>query len=758
MDAASDLRRGRWRRQLLWEAPTAARLVALAAVLASVCVPPNLRASDDGLFPLVKPEQTRLRFHHPADLPHLPVPLTPPPPTLLEPREFRGTRLISLDEAIRVALSNSEVLRVFTGASAGSSGRTIYDAAIANQAVDQQRAAFDPNLTLNNSWQQLEPPAGALFQTVPGDPFSPVDSDIVGSQTENLNTTVALSQRNLLGGVAAYRFSNDRTFVSPGTLPLNPQRRFFNEVSYTQPLLRGRGAVANRVPILLARVDAERTFFQLSGATQELVRGVIDAYWNLVFARTDVWARKIQVEQSEEAFKRAEARKRVDLADITEVAQTRSALANFRAQLIMSEGNLLQAEAALLNILGLPPTLDMRLVPTSRPTTQKIDFDWTEALALAEERRPDLIELKLVLEADRQRLLLSRNQAQPTLDATALYRWNGIVGRTPGGSTRSSDGGQFTDWTLGINFAVPLGLRAERANIRSGELLLARDRANLSQGLHNTQHVLAANFRAIEQNYLQYEAFAEAREAARENLEAQFAAYRNEREQVLFVNVLQAISSFGNAVSAEASALLQYNSSLAALERETGTILETHGVFLLEDLSCSIGPHCLRVRRDRPRGRLYSTAHFASENAARYDDSPNPAEEAFDLNDAPKQRRPKGEAQSDDEDRPSGETEDEERPSDAPQKRETIQGTPLDLPPPRDGAEGMADEPDAIEDDLLRQPILPDRIEPERPSPERRERIEPKRPPLRSRLLGRQREVSPSSQATRRGLFGRLRR
>jgi hypothetical protein len=28
-----------------------------------------------------------------------------------------------------------------------------------------------------------------------------------------------------------------------------------------------------------------------------MVRGVIEAYWNLVQARVDVWARKIQVQQ-----------------------------------------------------------------------------------------------------------------------------------------------------------------------------------------------------------------------------------------------------------------------------------------------------------------------------------------------------------------------------------------------------------------------------------------------------------------------------
>ena len=635
-------------------------------------------AADDSLCPILLPEQQQVIYHDPANLPHVAIPTTPQPPTVREDRTLRGTRLISLDEAIRTALEHSEVVRVFTGAGATASGRTIYDAAIANQVIDQQRAAFDPRLSLANTATQIEPPAGALFQVDPTDPFAPVDASIVGQSTDNVNTTLDLSQRNLHGGTARYRFSNDRSEVSPGGfLPLNPQSRFFNEVSYSQPLLRGAGATANRVPIVLARLDAERSFFQLSGAMQQLVRGVVDAYWNVVFARTDIWAREIQVQQSQEAYDRALARKKADLADITEVSQTASALARFEAQLIVSEGNLLQAEAALLNILGLPPDTPYRLVPTTPPLEEYVPFDWDRSVRLAEERRPDLIELKLVLEADRQRLLQSQNANRPNLDAVASYRWNGLVGRTAAGGTRSSEGGQFTDWTLGLTFSVPLTLRAERAQVRSVELLLARDRANLMQGIHNAKHTLAANLRAIDQAYAQYEAFRVAREAARQNLEALFASYRNEREQVLFVTVLQAISDFGNAVSQEASALLQYNTALANLEQETGTILETHGIFLQEDLRCSAGPRCLAEWVGRESGKAYSHRHRPSGNAARYAAGDEASEEAFELSDPPTRSRRRAGEDADDAD-DAGDADEiprlpdpiEEPPDDASEERE----------------------------------------------------------------------------------------
>jgi len=394
--------------------------------------------------------------------------------------------------------------------------------------------------------------------------------------------------------------------------------------------LRGAGVLANRVPIVLARIDTERSFFQLRDSLQELVRGVIEAYWSVVFARTDVWAREIQVQQADESLQRAESRLRTGFGDVTETAQARAALAQFRANLIAARANMLTREAALANILGLPPTEPVALVPTTPPTAERIEFDWNEVTQVAQVRRPDLIELKLVLEADQQRLLLARNQMQPNLDLVGLYRWNGLEGRMPDGTRIGTDGDSATDWTLGVNFSVPLFLRQERAAVRSAELLVTRDRAALEQGVHSARHILAVSFRNLDQFYLQYEAYREARDAARENLERQFAAYRVGQD-VIFLNVLQAISDWGNSVSLQAQSLTQYNVELANLERETGTILETHGVFLYEDRFCSLGPLWL----DRKQGRLYPESIQPGENADRYPAGAEPAEQFFDLKDYP---------------------------------------------------------------------------------------------------------------------------
>jgi outer membrane protein TolC len=367
---------------------------------------------------------------------------------------------------------------------------------------------------------------------------------------------------------------------------------------------------------------------------QELVRGTIEGYWNLVQARTDVWARKIQVQQSQEAYERESARLKTGFSDLGTVSQARVTFNQFRANLVAAEAAVLTREGALRNLLGLPPNDDRRLVPVSAPTNQRLRPEWDALLRLAEQRRPDIVELKLILEADQVRLLQSRNQALPQLDAVALYRWNGLSGTLPNGERLASGPGQFPDWSLGVNFSVPLGLRQGRAQVRQQELVIFRDRANLEQGVHAAVHQLAASVRDLDSAYEQYLAFKETRTAAFANLNVQIEQFRAGRN--IYLNVLQALNDWGNAVSSEALQLLTYNVTLATLERQTGTILDTHGLVFVEERFRAAGP--LGILGP---GRLYPAAEIPVGSPQRYPATDEPSENAFDLrNPAPRKAKP----------------------------------------------------------------------------------------------------------------------
>ena len=158
----------------------------------------------------------------------------------------------------------------------------------------------DPALTAGVTQGQNDTPRlGPLV----GGPFG---LGVGGSQVGVTRSTFGLSKVNTLGGRLGLDLADTIT-RDPGSAGLNPLESRAAELSYTQPLLRGGGFLVNTAPIVLARIDTERSYFQFKDATQELVRGTIEAYWNLVFARVNLWARENQLRLSRFTYEQAEA-------------------------------------------------------------------------------------------------------------------------------------------------------------------------------------------------------------------------------------------------------------------------------------------------------------------------------------------------------------------------------------------------------------------------------------------------------------------
>lgn len=572
-------------------------------------------ARDIGQY-IMLPEQRTIDHRDPEQVPPTFIPPSPPPRTVTDVQPDTVEWPLSLDEAVRIALENCQVVRVLTGLTAVSSGQTIYDAAITDATIDQAQATFDPILKWNNTWSRTSTPFGAFNPVVPNQSF------IASTPTDQYVTDLGLTKTNVVGGQWLLNFTERPTrFAAPGPFPLNPQTPDAMTLSYTQPLLQGAGFAVNTAPIVIARLNTEVSFFQYKDSVQELVRSTIEGYWNLVQSRVTAWARKIQEEQSKEAFERESARFKSGFSDVGNVSQTRVTYNQFRADRIAADADVLAREGALRNLLGLPPTDNRRIVPTSVPATQQLPHDWNALVQLAQQRRPDVIELKIIVEADQVRLVQAENQALPKLDTTALYRWNGLSGTMPNDEETATHAGQFTDWSVGINFSVPLGLRQGRALARQQKLLIARDQANVEQAVHFAVSQIAGTIRDLDSAYAQYEAYRETRAAADVNLRVQTEKFR--AGQTIYLNVLEALNSWGTAVSSEARTLLAYNVSLASLERQTGTILETHGLVFVEERFRAAGP--LLCRREYPAAQPPAGAPH------RYPGTGERSEDSFDL-------------------------------------------------------------------------------------------------------------------------------
>ncbi|MFN5437117.1 MAG: TolC family protein, partial [Planctomyces sp.] len=243
-------------------------------------------AAQQGLLQaqVVPEDETRIRWSQSNAASRYRRPSGPEPVTVATKESAAEEQYLSLNEALRRALENSEVIRVLAGVTATSSGRTIYDTAIAVTPIDIAKAKFDPVFQANSTQRRNETP----FL----DPLTPA---IDGLTTAGNDYGVKVTDRNLLGGTAA--IGADNRWDSRDIGGFSSRNQPVMSVSYTQPILAGAGRAANEAPIVAARLQQEQSYFQFKDAMQRLVRDVIAAYWLLVQARTELWAREIQVEQ-----------------------------------------------------------------------------------------------------------------------------------------------------------------------------------------------------------------------------------------------------------------------------------------------------------------------------------------------------------------------------------------------------------------------------------------------------------------------------
>ena len=133
-------------------------MVLLALTALAVC--PSLARGQ-----LLEDDERHIRWHQEGSMSLYHRGSGPAPVTVASEGIELSERLMTLDEALRLSLQHSEVIRVLTGVTASPSGSTIYDTAIATTTIDQAKAVFDPVFSANSIFRHSEFPGLDLFGT-----------------------------------------------------------------------------------------------------------------------------------------------------------------------------------------------------------------------------------------------------------------------------------------------------------------------------------------------------------------------------------------------------------------------------------------------------------------------------------------------------------------------------------------------------------------------------------------------------------------
>jgi len=388
------------------------------------------------------------------------------------------TLKVTADEAVRMALENN------LGVKADRLGPQVETYNLASA-----RAAYGLNLVSQTFTNNSSSLSG--------------DFTTAGTLTnETLRSNGGLQQLVPWGG-GRYSVGMDasrRSSNSP-TDTFSPRLDATLSGTYVQPLLRNFKIDQTRQNIMVSQKRQETADIQLRQDLTQMTRTVRNAYFNLVNAMGayDVAVKSLDLART--AYKNNQRRVEVGTMAPIDIVQAEAEVASTEEQVIVTQGQIQQAEDNLRVLIMSPSQPDFwttKLEPADKPTLTPQAIDVDAAIKNALTNRTDIAAARKQLEtADISQRYL-KNQKLPAVDLTAAYSAIGYAGtqrefdrssfdpiiinqtvRSFGSSVRQAFGSDFKTWSLTLNVSYPLGTSAADASLAATRLQIEQGQTNL---------------------------------------------------------------------------------------------------------------------------------------------------------------------------------------------------------------------------------------------------------------------------------------
>jgi len=547
-------------------------------------------------------------------------------PLTVQDNNFQSFWDLSLEEAISIALHNNKLIRGYGTPGLQNSrvapgidnvvngvnqAGTMYNVAIresepgiigtpgqippagniptntsldVNQGVESALAEFDAQFTSSVFWERLDRPRNTIL-----DSFNNIFvQDQLNFQTE-LSKKSATGTQFFLRNITGYTKNN-----LPAALQALPS--FYStqmEAEFRQPLMRGRGELINRMPVIFARINTDQELANLEAQLQNMITNVEIRYWDLYAAYRGYQAAKDGRDAAISTWRIINERLKEGDSSVPEEAQSREQFFFFRAEMERSYAAMLDAENDLRFLMGIAMT-DGRLIrPADEPTEAAVMFHWYDAMDEALTFQPSLRQERWELKKRQLAVSHSKNALLPNVNVTGLYRFIGLGDnlisssgsgiRFPGvGSEAWEDltSGDYQEGRLALEFGMPVGYRRELANVRNAQLKLARQMARLEDMELDVSRELTQALRALNTNYRLAQTHFNRWVAATTEVDSVLTSYQE--GNVPLDTVLDAQRRRSQSQIAYYETLAEYNKTIALVHRRKGTTMEYCGVTFAE--------------------------------------------------------------------------------------------------------------------------------------------------------------------------------
>jgi outer membrane protein TolC len=222
---------------------------------------------------------------------------------------------------------------------------------------------------------------------------------------------------------------------------------------------------------------------------------------------------------------------------------------------------------------------DVEIIPQNWPSFQPVVLDRVAEVKTALENREELTQAKLGIDAARIQVGAAKVQALPQLDLTFRYTVDGL-GTTLDNSFDELTKNDYDSYYLAIEFELPVGNRARRAQLRRAVLEHAKAIAGLKQAFEQVIFEVNRQVRTVQVNYDQIDPSLQAAEATEDQVQSIIA--RAEKKDFLTLNTeLNTRQTLAQAQRDLLSSLIDYSIALVDLEKAKGTLLRYNNIELV---------------------------------------------------------------------------------------------------------------------------------------------------------------------------------
>ncbi len=445
--------------------------------------------------------------------------------------------------------------------------------------ITVEQAKFDPTLSVNGQFNRTVNPLNRPVFGGTGGALTGITTFDQRTQSVTLDATTNLPT----GGNVDLNYSPTRTNVNQNVASgflFNPAYTGGLALTLTQPLLRNAGIDITKTFIRVAQNNAVVEEHVFRDRVLTVLATVEQTYWEVVFANENLKVAEAALKAAQELLASNRAKAKAGIMSIVDVLQAEAAVASRVEQVLVADKTIRDQEDQLRRLLNPAEEdlrQDLRLTPLDQPIVTLEPISLEEAIDIAIEQRPEIVQAKKNMETSDLNTKFAKNQILPTLSFQGTMGMAGL-GSDYSNSVNSNFSGDYYNYGAGLVLSYPLGNRSAWSTYNKRQLEEKNAEASLMSVRQQIIVGVREAVRRVQTDFKRIETTRSARIMAEKQLQAEQERLKVGLSTTRFVLDFQ--RDLATAQGNELRATVDYNKSLSNLSRHKATTLDRYNLQL----------------------------------------------------------------------------------------------------------------------------------------------------------------------------------